>query len=176
MPSGRTRYGGIYQERQPLMLHAPQCLGDIRQRDVPRDDVFGEIAIDRLGVGWRRVLAGEAEQGRGEHVLGERSNESATVRASRESARAVRRADCSAAPATHRVAPSPSRDRSCSASRIASGAGSRSVVPIERGDDLRHRVCGRHAVSLAPGVHSAHGCVEGGDRAHDDPDTDPRER
>ena len=26
------------------------------------------------GVGWRRVLAGEAEQGRGEHVLGERSN------------------------------------------------------------------------------------------------------
>ena len=172
---GTHGYGGINQERQPLVLHAPQCLGDVRQRDVARDDVFGEIAIDRAGVGWWRVLAGEAEQGRGEHVLGERSN-------GRPRCERILNLPVQCGDGLFRGAGHPP---GCAVSQpgpqllgFAHRERSRFEVslPIERGDDLHHRVCGRHAVSLAPEVHSAHGCVLNGDRAHDDPNTDPRER
>ena len=126
MPSGPHADGGIDQERQPLALHGPQCSSDHRQGDVPRDEVFGENAIDRLRLGRQLILAGEPEQGRSENVLGERAKDVPRCERVVNLRRAVRRETAPRPrPPTgwHRL---PMRDRSRSASSAASGAGPRS--------------------------------------------------
>ena len=166
------RQGGVDQERQPLALRGPQGSSDHRQGDVPRDGVFCENAIDRILLGRELILAGEPEEGRSEDMLPERAKD---------------------VPRCERVVDL----RLEHGERLLHGPGhppdgtlpdagpqplglvcrergrSEVTLPIERGDDLRHHGFGRHAVSLAEGVHSAHAHVEGGGRAHDDLVTDP---